>query len=161
MAERRHIGRILPGLLLALVLPMSVLAQGTQGTQGKQSTQGNINAKLDEHVTRLASELRCLVCQNQTVADSQAELAMQLKKEVRKQLAQGSTDEEVRAFMVQRYGDFVLYKPRLNSSTWLLWGGPLLLLGLAALLVGLYWRERRAAWDGAPDSVLPTEEVHS
>lgn len=159
MAERRRTGRILRGLLLALVLPMLVLAQGTQG---KQSTQGNINANLDEHVTRLASELRCLVCQNQTVADSQAELAMQLKKEVRKQLAQGSTDEEVRAFMVQRYGDFVLYKPRLNSSTWLLWGGPLLLLGLAALLVGLYWRERRAAWDdGAPDSVLSAEEVHS
>lgn len=161
MAERRRIGRILPGLLLALVLPMPVLAQGTQATQATQGTQGITNASLDEHVTRLTSELRCLVCQNQTVADSQAELALQLKKEIRQQLARGSTDEEVRAFMVQRYGDFVLYKPRLNSLTWLLWGGPLLLLGLAALLVGLYWRERRAAWDGEPDSVLPTEEVHS
>lgn len=159
MAERWRIGQILPSLLLALVLPVSVLAQGTQATQG---TQGISNASLDEHVTRLTSELRCLVCQNQTVADSQAELALQLKKEIRQQLARGSTDEEVRAFMVQRYGDFVLYKPRLNSLTWLLWGGPLLLLGLAALLVGLYWRERRAAWDdGAPDSVLPTEEVHA
>lgn len=116
-------------------------------------------SELDEHVNRLTSELRCLVCQNQTIADSQAELAVQLKKEVRQQLAHGVSDEQVRDFMVQRYGDFVLYRPPVNQSTWLLWGGPALLLLLGAVLVGLHWRERRKAFQDQPDSVLPQEDA--
>lgn len=116
---------------------------------------------LDEHVNRLTAELRCLVCQNQTIADSQAELAVQLKNEVRAQLARGATDEEVRQFMVQRYGDFVLYRPPVNESTWLLWGGPALLLLLGAGLMALHWRERGAAFKGQPDSVLPDEDAQT
>lgn len=114
-----------------------------------------------QRLRKLYTEIRCLVCQNQSLADSAADLAVDLRHEVQSQIAKGSSDEQIKRWLVQRYGDFVLYKPRLNSLTWLLWGGPLLLLGLAALLVGLYWRERRAVWDGEPDSVLPTEEVHS
>jgi cytochrome c-type biogenesis protein CcmH len=113
---------------------------------------------LDEHVNRLASELRCLVCQNQTIADSQAELAVQLKHEVLQQLARGDSDEQVRAFMVQRYGDFVLYRPPVNHATWLLWGGPALLLLLGAALLAWHWRERQAAFKDVPDSEL-TEDV--
>jgi cytochrome c-type biogenesis protein CcmH len=101
------------------------------------------SAELDERTNRLASELRCLVCQNQTVADSQAELAVQLKREVRSQLAKGATDEQVRDFMVQRYGEFVLYRPTVNHSTWLLWGGPALLLLTGAGLFVSHWRARR------------------
>jgi len=115
-------------------------------------------ADLDEHVNRLTSELRCLVCQNQTVADSHSELALQLKNEVRLQLSQGASDEQVRQFMVERYGDVVLYRPPVNASTWLLWGGPALLLLMGAVLVALHWRDRRAAFKDAPDSVLPQEE---
>lgn len=91
--------------------------------------------QLDEHVNRLTSELRCLVCQNQTVADSQSELAVQLKREVRQQLAQGTSDQQVLDFMVARYGDFILYRPPVNQTTWLLWAGPVLLLLFG---VGLY-----------------------
>jgi cytochrome c-type biogenesis protein CcmH len=92
------------------------------------------SAQLEERVNRLSSELRCLVCQNQSVADSHAPLALQLKQEVRKQLSAGATDDAVRTFMVERYGDFVLYRPPLKPGTWALWLGPgaLLLLGLAA-----------------------------
>ncbi|HIV73083.1 MAG TPA: cytochrome c-type biogenesis protein CcmH [Candidatus Aquabacterium excrementipullorum] len=91
---------------------------------------------LDERANHLASELRCLVCQNQTIADSTAPLARQLKAEVRHQLARGATDQQVLDFMAERYGDFVLYRPPVTPLTWLLWTGPLLLLGLGALLIG-------------------------
>ncbi len=115
------------------------------------------NAELDEHVNRLTAELRCLVCQNQTIADSQAELAVQLKQEVKQQLARGATDQQVRDFMAQRYGDFVLYRPPLNASTALLWAGPLMLLLLGVALLAFHWRERRAAFKDHMDSVLPEE----
>ena len=115
---------------------------------------------LEEHVNRLTTELRCLVCQNQTIADSQAELALQLKAEVRSQLARGATDEQVREFMVERYGQFVLYRPPLSAHTVLLWAGPALLLLLGAGLFGAHWRESRQAFDGQPDSVLPDDDRH-
>ncbi len=117
------------------------------------------NESLDEHVQRLTAELRCLVCQNQTIADSQAELAIQLKQEVKKQLAAGASDQQVRDFMVQRYGEFVLYKPAVEPLTWLLWGGPLVLLGVGAGMLALHWRERQQAFIGVEDSVLPSDEV--
>lgn len=99
---------------------------------------------LEARVQRLASELRCLVCQNQSLADSHAELAMDLKKLVREQLANGRTEEEVVAYMTQRYGDFVLYRPPWQASTWLLWAGPGLfgLTGMAALVWTLRRRQR-------------------
>lgn len=81
---------------------------------------------------RLATELRCPVCQNQTLADSNADLARDLKDEIHQQVAQGRSDEEIRRFMVQRYGDFVLYEPPLRAGTVLLWAGPFLLLGVGA-----------------------------
>jgi cytochrome c-type biogenesis protein CcmH len=114
---------------------------------------------LDERVNRLTSELRCLVCQNQTIADSHSELATQLKNEVRRQMARGASDEQVRRFMVDRYGEFVLYRPPVNHTTWLLWGGPALLLALGGAFLAMHWRERRSAFADAPDSVLPEDEV--
>lgn len=104
---------------------------------------------LDEHVNRLTSELRCLVCQNQTVADSQAELAVQLKLVVRQQLAQGATDQQVIDFMVARYGDFILYRPPVNRVTWLLWTGPALLLLLGLALYAATLRGRGTVEDKA------------
>lgn len=107
-------------------------------------------APVEERADALAHQLRCLVCQNQTIADSTAPLAMQLKAEVRRQLAAGRSEEQVADFMVQRYGDFILYRPPFKPSTWLLWGGPLLLLG--AGLAMLRNVVRRAA-------SLPEEEL--
>ena len=85
---------------------------------------------LEKRMLRLTEELRCLVCQNQTLADSHADLAIDLKNQVREKLASGMSEQEVIDYMVQRYGDFVLYRPRLFAATWLLWFGPLLLLVL-------------------------------
>lgn len=98
---------------------------------------------LDEHVKQLSAELRCLVCQNQTIADSSAQLAMDLKQQIREQLARGASDQEVIDYMVQRYGDFVLYRPPLKPTTWPLWFGPfaMLLAGLVFLFVQLRHRQ--------------------
>ena len=100
-------------------------------------------AALDRRVERVTAELRCLVCQNQTIADSHAELALMLKRQVRGMLARGATDQQAIDFMVQRYGDFVLYRPPVKASTWLLWFGPfgLLLAGLALLFARLRARQ--------------------
>jgi cytochrome c-type biogenesis protein CcmH len=83
---------------------------------------------LEAKVQSLAEVLRCLVCQNQNLADSHADLAMDLKNQVREMLRKGNTEKEVIDYMVERYGDFVLYRPPLKTTTWLLWGGPFLLL---------------------------------
>jgi len=83
---------------------------------------------LDKRVTGLANELRCLVCQNQTLADSNAPLAVDLRREIRSQLAAGASEQDVMDFMVARYGDFVLYRPPFKASTVLLWAGPFLFL---------------------------------
>lgn len=105
---------------------------------------------LDERAAQLTAQLRCPVCENQTLLDSQSELAVQLRGEVRRQLSQGATEAQVRDFMVQRYGDQVLYQPPLKPSTWLLWAGPLLLLLAAAATLAVLWRHRPPLQDDAP-----------
>jgi len=100
---------------------------------------------LETRVMALAGELRCVVCQNETLAASQAELARDLRAQIRSQLREGRSDEEVRDFMVARYGQFVLYRPPLQASTWLLWLGPFALLALAAWA----WRQQMR---GSPDA---------
>jgi len=86
-----------------------------------------------EHINR---ELRCLVCQNQTIADSNATLAQDLRREVREMMVAGQTDDEIRTFMIERYGDFVLYRPRMTLANFLLWAAPVLLL-LLGTFVGI------------------------
>jgi cytochrome c-type biogenesis protein CcmH len=93
------------------------------------------DAALEKRVTALAHELRCLVCQNQTLADSNAPLAVDLRNQIREQLQKGASERDVTEFMVQRYGDFVLYRPPLKASTLLLWTGPFLLLGFGVFLL--------------------------
>jgi len=80
-------------------------------------------------------ELRCLVCQNQTIADSNATLAQDLRREVREMIAAGKTDAEIREFMIERYGDFVLYRPRMTAQNFLLWAAPALLLLVGAVVL--------------------------
>ena len=93
----------------------------------------------------LSEQLRCLVCQNQTIADSSAELAVDLRRQVREQIAAGRTDREILDYMTERYSDFVLYRPPLKPATLLLWIGPLVLLGGAAWVLARIVRDRRAA----------------
>lgn len=127
-------------LLLLLWLPLTVLAQ--QGAQ-PMADDPVANAR----GVHLAEKLRCLVCQNQTIAESNAELAIDLKRQIREQITAGRSDEEITRFMVDRYGDFVLYSPPVKLTTLLLWFGPLtlLLVGLFVLLRNLRARARHAA----------------
>jgi cytochrome c-type biogenesis protein CcmH len=98
---------------------------------------------LEKRVRDLSGELRCLVCQNQTLADSNAPLAIDLRNQVRDQLKSGRSERDVREFMVERYGDFVLYKPPLKASTVLLWAGPFLLLLVGAFVLARRLLRRR------------------
>ena len=102
---------------------------------------------LDARLKKLETELRCLVCQNQTLADSNADLADDLRREVRALAMDGKSDEEIKAYLVARYGDFVLYKPPVKATTWLLWFGPfaLLIAGGGVWWVVLRRRARMAA----------------
>ena len=102
---------------------------------------------LEKKVITLSNELRCLVCQNQTIADSNAELAVDLRNQVRKQLSEGKSDREILDYMVQRYGEFVLYHPPLSYKTILLWAGPfaLLLIAMFILVQQIRLRHKRLA----------------
>jgi cytochrome c-type biogenesis protein CcmH len=102
---------------------------------------------LEQRVMTLSAELRCLVCQNQSLADSHADLAVDLRNQVREQMRAGKSDADVKAWLTQRYGDFVLYRTPVKSTTWLLWFGPFVLLiaGVAGLLFYLSHRRARAA----------------
>ncbi|MDP1605124.1 MAG: cytochrome c-type biogenesis protein CcmH [Rhodocyclaceae bacterium] len=104
---------------------------------------------VEARLVKISTELRCLVCQNESLAGSQAELAQDLRREVRDLIKQGNSDQQVKDFLVSRYGDFVLYRPQLKPSTWLLWGGPfvLLIVGLA-VLVNYLRRRSRLIGDG-------------
>ncbi|MGE5089162.1 MAG: cytochrome c-type biogenesis protein [Candidatus Levyibacteriota bacterium] len=104
---------------------------------------------LDTRLKKLESELRCLVCQNQTLADSNADLAADLRKEVRELAMSGKTDDEIKQYLVARYGDFVLYKPPVKPTTWLLWFGPFAMLGIGAAVWWGVMRRRRQEGGGA------------
>ena len=105
---------------------------------------------LEAKVMHIAEGLRCLVCQNETIAASHADLAVDLRKQIRQKLQQGQSEAQIVDFMVQRYGDFVLYKPPLKRSTWLLWGGPFVLLAVALAVLAVNIRRRRATAAAAP-----------
>jgi cytochrome c-type biogenesis protein CcmH len=98
---------------------------------------------LDKRVMALAEELRCLVCQNQTLADSNADLALDLRRQIREQLKAGRSERQVIDYLVDRYGDFVLYRPPLKATTVLLWFGPFLLLVLGAFVLVRRIRRQR------------------
>jgi cytochrome c-type biogenesis protein CcmH len=126
------------GLLVFLAISVSAHAQLQTPAQPLPSEE------LAQRLKTLESELRCLVCQNQTLAESPAGLAGDLRREVRSLVEQGKTDAEVKAFLRARYGDFVLYKPPLDAKTYLLWYGPFGLL-LAAGVSAIILIRRRAA----------------
>ena len=114
------------------------------------------NAAVEVQVQRLSSQLRCLVCQNQTLADSHAELAQDLVQEIREMAAKGMSDQEIIDYLVARYGDFVRYRPPLKASTILLWLGPFALLLIGGF--GLFQQLRRRQ-TMAGDAPLTEEEV--
>jgi cytochrome c-type biogenesis protein CcmH len=97
---------------------------------------------VEQRMIKIAEEMRCLVCQNESLAGSHADLAEDLRREIRDQIRQGKSDQEVMEFMVSRYGDFVRYRPPVKPETWLLWFGPFLLLVLGLLVLVRTLRQR-------------------
>ena len=131
-----------------------VLAGGAAQAQAPVEAQpASADPVLEAKVMGIAAELRCLVCQNETIAASSADLAVDLRRQVREMLVKGQTEKEILDFMTARYGDFVLYRPPMKSSTWLLWFGPgvLMVVGLGALVLVLRRRARMSPDQFEPD----------
>lgn len=106
----------------------------------------------------LTSELRCVMCQNQSLADSDAPIAHDLRHEVIELMREGRSNDEIKAFLVQRYGEFVLYRPRLEGGTWLLWFGPPVLLLLGGFVIARIVVRRRAALGGGQGERIPEDD---
>ncbi|MGV7185953.1 cytochrome c-type biogenesis protein [Xanthomonas axonopodis] len=136
-------------LLTLLLLPWLAFAQPV----GDPVPLRYASAEEEARFHALTAELRCVQCQNQSLADSNAQIAQDLRREVLALMHQGRSDAQIRQFLVARYGEFVLYRPRVESRTWLLWFGPLLMLLLGAGAVAQVVRKRSVA---AP--ALPADE---
>jgi cytochrome c-type biogenesis protein CcmH len=132
--------------LLALLMSLPVAA--------REATPMASDPVLEARVMAIAEELRCLVCQNETIAASHADLAVDLRAQIRSKLSQGQTSQQILDFMVERYGDFVLYRPPLKPLTLLLWVGPFALLLLAAGVLALNVRRLRRS---ATEALSPAE----
>ncbi|HET7649795.1 MAG TPA: cytochrome c-type biogenesis protein [Gammaproteobacteria bacterium] len=129
--------------LLAAVVSSSALAIDSEPPFPDPATQARY-----EH---LIHQFRCLVCQDETIADSNADLAADFRRQVHNMVAAGKSDAEIRAYMVKRYGDFILYKPPVLERTWLLWGGPFLFLAIAIGAVAIVIRRRSTMLDSSAD----------
>lgn len=116
---------------------------------------------LEKRLNALSAELRCLVCQNQSLADSHAELAVDLKNQVREQMRAGKSDDEIKRYLTDRYGDFVLYNPPVKSTTWLLWAGPFVLLVAGVLILGRMLKSRQRALAAQAPAVDETDRARA
>ncbi len=136
-------------VLILLILPFKLYAVDKNMIEFDTSQQ-------ETRFSELTKELRCVVCKNQSVADSNAELAQDVRNLVRNKILDGQTDQQITHFLVERYGDFVLYNPPLQPKTYVLWVGPLVLL-LIALLVLIYFIRRHAVTTAVPPSLTEEE----
>jgi cytochrome c-type biogenesis protein CcmH len=116
---------------------------------------------LEKRVNDITKELRCLVCQNQTIADSHADLAKDLKNQVRQMVKAGKTESQIDDYMVKRYGDFVLYRPAVEPKTYLLWTGPFLLMVAGIVLLMMNLRKRKKIIVDAPLSADENDRLQS
>ena len=133
-------------LLVAVLLGVVVGA----AAMAREATPMAEDPAVEARLVVIAEELRCLVCQNESLASSHAELAEDLRREVRTLIRSGKTDAEVKTFLVDRYGDFVLYRPEVKPLTWALWFGPFVLLLLALFVLLRYLRRRREKVPATP-----------
>lgn len=129
-------------VLLALLLATFLPALADEGAS-KAALPNADDPVIEQRLLRLAEDLRCLVCQNESLAGSHAELAEDLRREIRTQMKAGRDDKQVIAYLTERYGDFVLYRPPFKPVTWLLWLGPVLFLGIGGGAWYMTLRRRR------------------
>jgi len=140
-----RIAHFLLALLLACSLPLQAeTPANATANAAKEALPNAEDPEIEQRMVRLAEDLRCLVCQNESLAGSKAELAEDLRREIRAQMKAGKDDREVIAYLTERYGDFVLYRPPFKPVTWLLWLGPLLFLGIGGGAWYMTLRRRRA-----------------
>jgi cytochrome c-type biogenesis protein CcmH len=142
-------------ILLYLLCVLCVSVVVVPLTLAKDAEPASDDPALEQRLTRLSQELRCLVCQNETLADSRADLAEDLRREIREQMRAGKSDKEIIDFLTARYGQFILYKPQVTPTTYLLWFGPFILLLAGLLLLFRYIKQRR---DAIPEKPLTVEE---
>jgi len=142
-------------LMVVLILLLSAPALAAIGVYQFDTPEQEARFK------RLSEELRCLVCQNQNLADSNAELALDLRRQVHTMILAGKSDADIVSFMTERYGDFVLYRPPVNAGTLLLWVGPFVLLLVGVVVMGRLVRQRAAtaAADDAPLSRVEQQQL--
>jgi cytochrome c-type biogenesis protein CcmH len=133
-------------LIFALIFAGAAIAK---------DAQPNEDPKIEQRMKTLTEQLRCLVCQNETLADSRAELAEDLRKEIRAQIRAGKTDQEIITFLTDRYGQFILYRPQVTPTTYLLWFGPFILLAVGLVILFRYIGRRR---DSIHDNPLSNDE---
>ena len=148
--------------LLCLLILCSLWALPLPPAWAAEAPEAAADPALEARMVHITSELRCLVCQNQTIADSHADLASDLRRQVREMLQQGRSDRDIIDYMTARYGDFVLYRPPLKATTWLLWFGPglLLVVGVAAFVLILRRRGRLSddRFEPDPDDRAPEDK---
>src|SRR5947207_4411558 len=133
-------------LLISLVICFATVALSKEAKPAE-------DPEIEQRMKALTEQLRCLVCQNETLADSRADLAEGLRQEIREQMKAGKSDQDIVAFLTQRYGDFVLYKPPVKSTTYLLWFGPFVLLFAGTGVLYRYLKKRRELIDEKPLTV--------
>ncbi len=143
-------------LLIACAAALLLLGGAASAKEALPTLNDPVEARRE---VALAKKLRCLVCQNETIADSRADLAQDLRGKLREQMAAGKSDAEIIDYMTARYGDFVLYEPPLKATTMLLWFGPLLLLVLGAFVAWRVVRARSRAVAPAPMSAVDRERA--
>lgn len=134
--------RILGKSFLIIVMACGLLFLSSHFALAKEA-QPNEDPRIEQRMKTLTEQLRCLVCQNETLADSRADLAEDLRKQIREQIRAGKSDQEIIAFLTERYGDFVLYKPPVKKTTYLLWFGPFVLLIVGTGVLYRYVKSRR------------------
>jgi len=130
------------------LLTLLLLALAFAGAGAKEAAPLAEDPVVEQRLIAISEEMRCLVCQNESLAGSRSDLANDLRRELRTLIKQGKTDAEIREFMVSRYGDFVLYRPRISPMTYLLWGGPFLFMVVAVVVLLVYLRRRNRAVAG-------------
>lgn len=142
-------------MVLFAVLGLWLAAPSTHAGEAVPMAQ---DPRVEARLLAISEELRCLVCQNETLAASRAELADDLRKEVRRLIVEGKTDAEIMDYLVARYGDFVRYRPPVKPSTWLLWFGPFVILAGSITALLIYLRRRAAGLKSGAEPVLSESE---
>ena len=148
LARRKFTARRIV-LILAIVIGVIGLFSSGGEVLAKEA-QPNEDPQIETRMKNLTEQLRCLVCQNETLADSHADLAEDLRKQIREQMKAGKSDQEIIAYLTDRYGDFVLYKPPVKATTYLLWFGPFVLLGGGTVVLYRYLGRRRKMIEEKP-----------